>query len=73
VPAVPGIPNSDVIHFVLPSNSELFKATLVVQHHPVTIHIGMLDAIALDPGLEHGLGLSVVSHGNNVQRFYCTV
>jgi len=73
VPAVPSIPNGDMVHFVLPSNSELLKPTLVVQHHSITIHIGMLNAIALNPGLEHGLSLGVVSHGNNVQRFYCTV
>jgi hypothetical protein len=73
VSAVPGIPNRDVIHVMFPGNSKLFKSTLVVQHHPVTIYVGMLNAIAFDPGLEHGFGLVVVSYGNNVQRFYCTV
>jgi len=62
-----------MIYIMFPGNPKLLKPTLVVQHHAVTIHIGMFNAIALDPGLEHGLGLSVVSHGNNVQRFYCTV
>jgi hypothetical protein len=73
VPAVPGIPNSDMIHFVFPGDSKLLKTTLVMQHHSITIYVGMLNTIALDPGLEHGLGLSVVSHGNNVQWFHCTV
>jgi hypothetical protein len=58
---------------MFPGDSKLLKTTLVMQHHSITIYVGMLDAIAFDPGLEHGLGLSVVSHGNNVQRFYCTV
>jgi hypothetical protein len=58
---------------VFPGNSKLLKSTLVVQHHPVTIYVGMLNTIVFDPGLEQGFGLSVVSYGNNVQRFYCTV
>jgi hypothetical protein len=62
-----------MVHVVFPGNSKLLKPTLIMQHHFITIHVGMLNAIAFDPGLEHGLGLSVVSHGNNVQWFYCTV
>jgi hypothetical protein len=58
---------------MFPGNSKLLKSTLVVQHHPVTSYVGMLNTIALDPGLEQGFSLSVVSYGNNVQRFYCTV
>ena len=73
MPAVPGIPNNDMVHFVFPGDSKLLKPTLIVQHHLVVADIGMLNTIALDPGLEHGLCLCIISYGNNVQRFYCTV
>jgi hypothetical protein len=73
VSTIPGIPNSDVIHIMFPGNPKLLKSTLVVQHHPVTIYVGMLNAIAFDPGLEQGFCLVVVSYGNNVQRFHCTI
>jgi hypothetical protein len=58
---------------MFPGNSKLLKSTLVVQHHSVTSYVGMLNTIAFDPGLEQGFCLVVVSYGNNVQRFYCTV
>jgi hypothetical protein len=73
VSTIPGVPDCDAVHIVFPGNSKLLKSTLVVQHHPVAIYVGMLNTIVFDPGLEQGFCLVVVSYGNNVQRFYCTV
>jgi hypothetical protein len=58
---------------MFPGDSKLLKSTLVVQHHPVAIYVGMLNTIVFDPGLEQGFSLIVVSYGNNVQWFYCTI
>jgi hypothetical protein len=73
VSAIPSVPDCDAVYIVFPGNSKLLKSTLVVQHHSVTIYVGMLNAIVFDPGLEQGFSLIVVSYGNNVQWFYCTI
>jgi len=50
VPAVPGVPDRDVVYIMFPGDSKLFKPALIMQHHFVIADTGMLNTIALDPG-----------------------